>query len=101
MPPVTCMIKIKKPQKNLAADDDGRTIAPMNVPGMPWHHRPHLGKRRSRPADEAEQGPVTPLSGKETRRLILQAVLTALVIGLIFLAAIFLFILFSLKVWLR
>ena len=76
----------------------------MNVPGMPWHsHRARSGRHDKRPgqASEEQAAPVTPLTGKETRNLMLQAVFTALVIGLVFLSVIFLFILFSLKVWLK
>lgn len=44
---------------------------------------------------------IPPLTPRETRSLMIQSVLAALVIGLIFLAAIFLFILFSLHIWLK
>ena len=83
--------------------DDGRTIADMS--GLEqtggtrfaefWHRRP---KGHSRPAAAPPDPPLTP---RETRSLMIQSVLAALVIGLIFLAAIFLFILFSLHIWLK
>lgn len=85
-------------------DDDGRPVADMNVDGMPWYGRPFGFGRRKTDRDQKRSeyiGHDPPLSPRETRNLMIQSVVAALVIGLIFLTAIFLFIMFSLHVWLR
>ncbi|NLO36622.1 MAG: hypothetical protein GX112_09755 [Clostridiaceae bacterium] len=84
-------------------DDDGRTVADMSGIEAPssarfadfWRRRP---KRGAQP-DAAHQNP--PLTARETRNMMIQSVLAALAIGLVFLTAIFLFILFSLHIWLK
>jgi hypothetical protein len=83
--------------------DDGRSIANMNVEGMPWFSRRPKDKKNDRKTlKNDEQAAIDPpLTKKETRNLMISSVIAALVIGLIFLTAIFLFILFSLHVWLR
>ena len=92
------------PKKRLP-EDDGRAIADMNVDGMPWSARPSGFGRRKTGRGQAEipdrdmNDP--PLTDREARNLMLQSVVAALVIALIFLTAIFLFILFSLHIWLR
>ena len=85
-------------------------IADMNIDGMPWHLRSFNdrfkkgGRRTSQSSaqntDRAVQNN-TPLSGKETWSLMINAVLAALAIGAIFLGAVFLFILFCIYVWFR
>ena len=85
-------------------DDDGRSIADMNVDGMPWYGRPFGFGRRKANRDQKMSKYVEhdqPLTPRETRNLMIQSIVAALVIGLIFLTAIFLFIMFSLHVWLR
>lgn len=91
----------KKKKKDFK--DDGRSIANMNVEGMPWYARRPKEKKNDRETSKRDE-PVAidpPLTKKETRNLMVSSVIAALVIGLIFLTAIFLFILFSLHVWLR
>lgn len=73
-------------------DDDGRVIAPMNVEGMPWY----VKKDSSSSGTNKE-----PLNKSETRGIIFSALLAALVIGGVFVVAVFLFIMFSIHVWLR
>ena len=77
-------------------DDDGRTIVPMNVDGMPWYTppRPRAEKRARR--EEAD-----PLSREDCRHYILGAVTAALAVGAVFGAAIFLFITFCEFIWFR
>ncbi len=101
------MIKKKQSATNKEKrppEDDGRSIADMNVDGMPWYGRPiGFGRKKAnrdrKTPEYIEHDP--PLSPRETRNLMIQSVVAALVIGLIFLTALFLFILFSLHVWLR
>ena len=75
-------------------DDDGRTIANMNVEGMPWY--------TPSPDDDIPR-PETPepLGREDRRRYILGAVLAALATAAVFGLAIFLFLLFCDFVWFR
>ena len=89
-------------------DDDGRRIADMNVEGMPWYDggTKHLFRNNRKPgsvgADSEGQGtPPEPLTKKETRSLIWNALLAALLIGGIFAAAFALLILFCVFVWFK
>ena len=105
MSPVTCMISKtpEKTKKNGRPEDDGRPVANMNVEGMPWYSRSFTAVRKRTGDRKASDHTIVdpPITPRETRNLMIQSVVAALVIGLIFLAAIFLFILFSLHVWLR
>jgi len=85
-------------------DDDGRQIADMSSVEMP--NDPLLGgslqnkKKMSRESNpDAPEPP--PLDKKETRRIALHALLAGLIIGLIFIGAAFIFLLFCRYVWLR
>ena len=69
-------------------EDDGRTIADMNVDGMPWYEP----KRQ----DNAEKIELTP---SEQRALIGSALKAALLVAAIFGLVYFLFILFCTHVW--
>ncbi len=69
-------------------EDDGRTIADMNVDGMPWYEP----KRQ----DNAEKIELTP---SEQRALIGNALKAALLVAAIFGLVYFLFILFCTHVW--
>lgn len=71
-------------------EDDGRTLAPMNVEGMPWH------TERPKPPENPE---AEPLRGKALRRYMLGAVGVGLVITAVFGAAGALFILFCTNIW--
>ncbi len=73
-------------------DDNGETVANMNVEGMPWYKPP---------SPEGEQEPPPRLTGRETFSLIVNAMLAGLAIALIFIAAAALLILFCTTVWLR
>ena len=77
-------------------DDDGRVIANMNVDGMPWY------LRSGRPGQNAgTDSDLSDLTENETKEIIKGAVKAGLLIGGIFLAACFLFILFCLFVWFK
>lgn len=93
-------------------DDDGRVIANMNVDGMPWNRDYSMWfggafKPRYRKKIEAEMknnsqafdSEELKMTKRETRVLILNAVVAVLLIGIVFAAAAFLFILFCLYVW--
>ena len=76
-------------------DDDGRTIADMNVDGMPWYN-PNIKKSEG----EGEQKP-EPISKRETASWLINGILAALFIGLLFVGAAWLFIMFCTNIWLK
>lgn len=89
---------MKKKKKEIF-EDDGRTIANMNVEGMPWYtdakplyEKPEYLKRSS----ELEN-----LNKHETFKLIVNSILAALLVGGIFIGAAFLFIVFCVQVWFK
>ncbi len=88
-------------------EDDGRTIAEMDIPGMPWHDAVHaparFGRRRGRMNSEiaSQASEMPPLSRRETWGIIANAVLAGLTIAGIFIAAMVLFVLFCIYVWFR
>ena len=71
--------------------DDGRPIANMNIEGMPWYveEKPEYQSGSEKP----------PMDKRETRAFIANALLAALAIGLVFIIAAALFLLFCTKVW--
>lgn len=81
------MKKEKKPK----FEDDGRTIANMNVEGMPWYSPGRTGGDRGKPEE---------LSPAEKRAMTGGVLAAALLITLIFVVVFFLFIVFCTKVWL-
>ena len=80
--------------------DDGRTLANMNVPGMPWHldgPKVSLGKKNEVKEESLADMNLT----KGERRAILKGVLMAILpIGMIFVIAYLLIFLFIHFVWL-
>jgi len=86
-------------------DDDGRRIADMSSVGIPGD--PLLGgsfrkKKKPTPPEGHQDAPAPlPPDKKETRRIALHALLAGLAIGLIFIGAVFLFLLFCRYVWFR
>ena len=81
-------------------DDDGRTIVPMNVDGMPWYTKGFTAP----PAEDEAAAPVKerrPMSGDEARGYAWAAVKASLLIGSVFAVAFTLFILFCYFVWFR
>lgn len=74
-------------------EDDGRTIANMNVEGMPWYN-----PSRDRATDTSAQD-FTDLTPKEKRAMMRGILSAALLVGLIFIGGAFLFILFCTQIW--
>ena len=77
-------------------DDDGRTIADMNVEGMPWYVQGD--EKRSKGADASGHSQMTE---EETRLYRGAAVRAALLVVLIFGAVFFIFIAFCDFIWFR
>ena len=99
-------------KKKRADWDDGRTIANMNIDGMPWYRPgPNLPGSGEGNPDEGEEGPDGLLKQKEQkeeppllqskplRRLMVSATLVGAGLALVFVVAAFLFIQFLLHVW--
>ncbi len=82
-------------------EDDGRTIANMNVEGMPWYRAkgsaPADGGEKSGSSDSAPQE----LSGEGKRAMTRGVLLASLLVGSIYAVVILLFILFCIFVWFR
>ena len=108
------MVMNKKKQKKDKWIDDGRTIAPMNVEGMPWHDRGVANKRPSkentadkatrRKADKEKKSAdwqALQLSTKERRAMIWGGILAILPWALLYAGLFFLAMLFIDYVWLR
>ena len=85
-----------KTQKPLPPDDDGRTVAAMDIEGMPWQRAP----RTHAPKPAAGANP-EPLQGKALLRYLFGAVGAGLLVVLAFSVAGAAFILFCTKVWFR
>lgn len=83
--------------------DDGRTIANMNVEGMPWYNPQTAGKGQDSDGDSNANRPQEPikLTGKETAAMIKGVIAAALLIAVIFIGVFGLFILFCSKIWLK
>ncbi len=87
------MANKEKKRRRTDPEDDGRTIVPMNVEGMPWY--------MERPEGQDDQGPHTPMTKEELRTYTWAAVRAGLLIVLIFGLAFFLFIAFCDFVWFK
>lgn len=74
-------------------EDDGRTIANMNVEGMPWYN-PSKDITNSKSAQDFSD-----LSASEKRAMMRGILAAALLIGAIFIGGGFLFILFCTQIW--
>ena len=83
--------KRKKPD----FEDDGRTIADMNVEGMPWYHRSQTD------LPGGSSSPREPMTREEQRIYTWAAVRAGLLIVLVFALVFFLFLLFCDFIWLR
>lgn len=79
----------------LPEGDDGRTIANMNVDGMPWY------LRERKPADRSSAGRPHTMSSEEMRAYKWAAVKSGLLIVLIFGGVFALFIAFCDFIWFR
>lgn len=77
-------------------DDDGRTIASMNVDGMPWH-MPGAGK--SDPEARKDSGPQEKLQGAERWAFTSGMLKAVVLVTAVFVIGYLLFILFCTKIW--
>ena len=84
-----------KNKKKPSFIDDGRTIADMNVEGMPWY-----SEQKNKPENRGEND-FTDLTFKEKRAMMRGNLGAALLIAALFLLVFFLFILFCSYVWLK
>ena len=75
--------------------DDGRTIANMNVEGMPWYDK----KTEEIKKMNASKSDLPELDREGKSALMWGVIAAALLIGLVFAGAMFLFLLFCVKVW--
>ena len=89
---------MKKRNPALPEGDDGRTIASMNVEGMPWY-RPAADAPAAEQA--AGQEKHTPMSASEARMYTAGAVKAALLVTLVMCGGIALFVAFCVFVWFR
>ncbi|MGI6167557.1 MAG: hypothetical protein ACOYIA_05420 [Eubacteriales bacterium] len=91
----------KKEEKKKRQDDefdDGRTIADMNVDGMPWY----TGKRKAEePGSGGDGSERINLTKKEGRAFLRGVVLAALLAGGVYFIVFAAFILFCIYVWFR
>ena len=85
---------MKKKRREDVFEDDGRTIADMNVEGMPWYHRAQ--------ADTSEAGDRRePMTKEEQRMYTWAAIKAGLLIVLVFAVVFGLFIAFCDFIWFR
>ena len=75
--------------------DDGRTVADMNVDGMPWYDAKTEEIKKITGTGEK----LPELDRKGEAALMWGVIAASLLIGLVFAGAMFLFILFCVKVW--
>jgi hypothetical protein len=76
--------------------DDGRTVANMNVEGMPGYRRELDGRPGRAPETPRPKEMLTP---SETRMVMLASMKWAFLYSMAFVAVMVLFILFCVKVW--
>ena len=74
-------------------EDDGKTIADMNVEGMPWYRPPQSGT--------PEGGERIELNSEEGRAAMWGALKAALLVAAVFVVGFFLFLLFCDNIWLK
>lgn len=84
-----------KKKKEKAFEDDGRTVASMNVEGMPWY----TDAKPLYQSKEREKTALDELSGREAFKVAMNGMLAGLVVGLIFVGLALLFILFCVFIW--
>ena len=86
-------IRLKKKREEFV--DDGRTIANMNVEGMPWYDK----KTEEIKKMNASKSELPELDREGKSALMWGVIAAALLIGLVFAGVIFLFLLFCVNVW--
>jgi hypothetical protein len=85
-------------KKTKEHDDDGRVIAPMNIDGMPWYTP---GGKREEESSATVSEPPQPLTFRENLAFMTGVLKASLLVTMIFVGALFLFILFCTNVWFR
>lgn len=83
-------------KKRLPEDDDGRTIANMNVDGMPWYD-----SRLDQGQEETAGGEHYQMTKEEQRMYTWAAIKSGLLVALVFAVVFGLFIAFCDFVWFR
>ena len=82
-------------KRKIYDDDDGRTIAEMNVDGMPWYVR-----ARERPAGNEDAGREE-LSRSEKRAMLFGVLKASMLVGGVYIVVFLAFILFCINVWFK
>ncbi len=92
---------MKKIQKKQFDDDDGRTIADMNVDGMPWYDRRHdFGRQSER--DSSQPSPYgSGMTDRELRLYTWGAIKAGLLVASVFALTWIVLVLFLTKVLFR
>ena len=85
---------MKRRHKDEPYEDDGRTIADMNVDGMPWYHRSMSDRQTAE-----HGGNPSPMTKEEQRMYTWAAIKAGLLIVLVFAVVFGLFIAFCDFVW--
>ncbi len=85
-----------KKAKHKDFEDDGRTIADMNIDGMPWYVRGDEKRGKS-----GKESGGSPLTDEELRMYKFAALKSALLVVLVFAVVFFLFIAFCDFVWFK
>lgn len=91
----------RKKEKELPDWDDGRTIANMNVDGMPWYLGEAKRKREEEAASASSPDTHEPLTRGEQRALLRGVLGATLLVGAVFAVGFLLFILFCVFVWFK
>lgn len=89
----------RKKERELPDWDDGRTVANMNVDGMPWYideAKRHREQEQHSGSDDAE-----PLTRAEKRAMLGGVLGATLLVGAVFALAFLAFILFCVFVWFK
>lgn len=106
---------MSKKKRKQYDDDDGRTIAPMNIDGMPWHvelpsdqFRSEDGEDEKSPEDayleqlrQEDPEAAKRMERKDTFRMAFAAFRASMLVAGVFLVVMLLFILFCVYVWFR
>lgn len=87
--------------KKTKFEDDGRTIANMNIEGMPWYTGSKEPKNSAPVKGSGAGQESAPLSPGETWAITKGVLLASLAVGAVFVVVFTLFILFCVFVWMR
>lgn len=86
---------MKKKKEKVVYVDDGRTIANMNVEGMPWYN-----PVKKNPSEQKDTELYSP-SAKETLSIMGGVLKAAMLVALVFVAVFALFICFCYFIWFK